>query len=81
MWWKVSRATSTDVTFHALDLWSISIGGLAAARVCHDHFERVIIVEPEGWLATAEGWDPNNSSHKNNRSRIVQYHSIQGALV
>ncbi|KAF8236757.1 hypothetical protein L208DRAFT_1390284 [Tricholoma matsutake] len=54
-----------------------SICGLAAARVCHDHFERVIIVEPEAWLAIPEGWDPKADSRKNNRSRIVQYHSIQ----
>jgi hypothetical protein len=51
------------------------------ARICHDHFERVVIVEPEAWLATAEGWDPNIRSQKNTRSRVVQYHSIQGWLI
>ena len=32
-----------------------SVAGLGAARSCYDHFEKVIIVEPEAWLATEEG--------------------------
>ena len=28
-----------------------SIAGLVAARILHDHYERVVIIEPEGWLA------------------------------
>ncbi|PFH53243.1 hypothetical protein AMATHDRAFT_1318 [Amanita thiersii Skay4041] len=33
-----------------------SLAGLTAARVCHDHFENVIIVEPEAWLSTQGAW-------------------------
>ncbi|EGN92006.1 hypothetical protein SERLA73DRAFT_191747 [Serpula lacrymans var. lacrymans S7.3] len=54
-----------------------SIAGLLSARICHNHFKRVVIIEPEPWLASeqaqmVEGW---KQQHK--RSRIVQYHSVQ----
>ncbi|KAJ7289372.1 hypothetical protein C8J57DRAFT_1277510 [Mycena rebaudengoi] len=39
-----------------------SIAGLLPARVCHDHFEHVLVVEPEAW--------------KLPRSRVVQYTSL-----
>ena len=55
-----------------------SIAGLAAARVCHDHFERVIIIEPEGWLSTEEGWTDNVLELKKKRARILQWDSYQG---
>ncbi|KAL5489740.1 hypothetical protein ACEPAI_4572 [Sanghuangporus weigelae] len=32
-----------------------SIAGLWTARICADHFEDVVIVEPEGWLSTSDG--------------------------
>ena len=32
-----------------------SVAGLATARMCTDHFENVIVVEPETWLHTEEG--------------------------
>jgi hypothetical protein len=55
-----------------------SIAGMLTARVCHDFFERVLIVEPEGWLfedvKTTTPWE---SSHK--RSRLIQYHTFQGS--
>lgn len=35
-----------------------SVAGLWAARICADHFEEVIIVEPEAWLGTEEGKSP-----------------------
>ncbi|KAK0215876.1 hypothetical protein EDD85DRAFT_444658 [Armillaria nabsnona] len=53
-----------------------SIGGLLAARVCHDHFDDVVIVEPEAWVNTpdAMGVDPWNQQSK--RSRVMQYDSL-----
>ena len=55
-----------------------SIAGLVTARICHDHFERVIIVEPEAWLATTEGWEPESEPKKRARARILQYQSLHG---
>ena len=51
------------------------------ARICADHFEEVIIVEPEAWLDTEEGsspvYDRNGdyieSSRVHGRSRVEQY--------
>ncbi|KAJ7489465.1 hypothetical protein FB451DRAFT_691135 [Mycena latifolia] len=53
-----------------------SIAGLLTARVCHDHFERVLIVEPEAWLASAEGRKIDGWNQKLQRSRVVQYTSL-----
>ncbi len=52
------------------------MGGLIAARVCHDHFDDVLIVEPETWLNSPDAMrvDPWNQESK--RSRIVQYNSL-----
>jgi hypothetical protein len=63
-----------------LDLFSVSssIAGLAAARICHDHFERVIIVEPEAWLTTPEGWESDREPMKRVRARVMQYQSLHG---
>ncbi|KAF8232122.1 hypothetical protein L208DRAFT_1436786 [Tricholoma matsutake] len=55
-----------------------SIAGLSAARVCHDHFEKVVIVEPEAWLATTEGWKPEREQKKKTRARVLQYQSLHG---
>ncbi|KAM6501577.1 hypothetical protein JOM56_001554 [Amanita muscaria] len=54
-----------------------SITGLLTARVCHDHFERVIIIEAENWLSTECAWPDNTSELKNKRSRLVQWESLQ----
>ena len=59
---------------------SSSIAGLATARVCHDHFERVVIVEPEAWLATEEGWKPDSDPTKRVRVRVLQYQALSGDL-
>ncbi|KAF5384504.1 hypothetical protein D9757_006479 [Collybiopsis confluens] len=52
-----------------------SIAGLFAARICHDFFERVIIVEPEEWLSGNTmrqfSWE---QEHK--RTRVMQYESL-----
>ncbi|KAF8916286.1 hypothetical protein CPB85DRAFT_1251006 [Mucidula mucida] len=55
-----------------------SVGGLLTARVCHDHFERVIIVEAENWLDTEDARKVQSWTQENPRSRIMQYTSIQG---
>ncbi|KAK7450995.1 hypothetical protein VKT23_012672 [Stygiomarasmius scandens] len=58
-----------------------SIAGLLSARVCHDHFERVIIVEPEAWLCTEDARRHDSWNQKNKRTRIMQYNSTHGNLV
>ncbi|KIL56560.1 hypothetical protein M378DRAFT_16991 [Amanita muscaria Koide BX008] len=54
-----------------------SIAGLLTARVCHDHFERVVIIEAENWLSTECAWPDNTSELKNKRSRLVQWEALQ----
>ena len=69
-----------------------SIGGLLTARVCADHFERVVVVEPEAWTFTDEARDPPRDivrdvekdstkyrTVQSSRSRVYQYGSIHGA--
>ncbi|KAJ7463170.1 hypothetical protein FB451DRAFT_1139544 [Mycena latifolia] len=53
-----------------------SIAGLLTARVCHDHFERVLIVEAETWVASEEGRKIDGWNQKLTRSRVVQYASL-----
>ena len=63
-----------------------SIAGLWAARICADHFEEVIIVEPEEWLGTEEGatpvYDKNgdyiDSRRVHARTRVEQYGASHG---
>jgi hypothetical protein len=55
-----------------------SLSGLLAARVCHDHFEGVIIVEPEAWLSTDEGRLIEAWKQPQPRSRVAQYQSFHG---
>lgn len=55
-----------------------SIAGLVTARVCHDHFERVVIVEPEACLTTPEGWEPEREPKKRKRARVMQYQFPHG---
>ena len=57
-----------------------SLAGLLAARVCHDHFKRVAIIEPEPWLATEESRIPQAWTQRQDRSRIIQYHSVLGMI-
>ncbi|KAK0494800.1 hypothetical protein EDD18DRAFT_284498 [Armillaria luteobubalina] len=53
-----------------------SVGGLIAARVCHDHFEQVVIVEPEAWLNDPDPRHADSKNQENKRSRVVQYNSL-----
>jgi hypothetical protein len=56
---------------------SHSIAGLWAARVCADHFSKVIIVDPEAWLVTEEGMrDRHRQQGSRKRSRVPQYTSL-----
>ncbi|KAL5485239.1 hypothetical protein ACEPAI_7881 [Sanghuangporus weigelae] len=58
-----------------------SYSGLWSARLLADHFEDVLIVEPEEWLATPEGSSPVYSPEGEpiegrgiyNRARVFQY--------
>ena len=58
-----------------------SIAGLLAARVCHDHFERVVIVEAEGWLSTQDAWPDDVSKLPRRRTRLIQWDSYQSIVV
>ncbi|KAJ7123948.1 hypothetical protein C8R43DRAFT_899299 [Mycena crocata] len=53
-----------------------SIAGLLTARICHDHFERVVVVEAEAWVTSEEGRKVDGWNHKLVRSRVVQYASL-----
>ncbi|KAF9038307.1 hypothetical protein BDZ89DRAFT_1035621 [Hymenopellis radicata] len=55
-----------------------SIAGLLAARACQKHFRRVIIVEPETWLATDAGRRVDGWKQDRARTRVMQYRSLQG---
>ncbi|KAF8806733.1 hypothetical protein BYT27DRAFT_7256738 [Phlegmacium glaucopus] len=57
-----------------------SISGLITARVCHDHFERVLIVEPEAWLFTDDAMPTQAWTQKNTRTRVKQYRSAQAPI-
>ncbi|KAK0188408.1 hypothetical protein F5146DRAFT_1055127 [Armillaria mellea] len=57
-----------------------SIAGLTAARVCHDHFDDVIIIEPEAWLNSADAIRPDSWNQENKRSRVMQYESFHALL-
>ncbi|KAF5364757.1 hypothetical protein D9758_009295 [Tetrapyrgos nigripes] len=58
-----------------------SIAGLLAARVCHDHFEKVIIVESEAWLCTEDAKRADSWNQENKRARIMQYQSTHGYML
>jgi hypothetical protein len=59
-----------------------SIAGLLTARVCADHFSKVIIIDPEAWLITEEGMRDRHRQQGSDymasrkRSRVPQYTSL-----
>ncbi|KIK57714.1 hypothetical protein GYMLUDRAFT_262886 [Collybiopsis luxurians FD-317 M1] len=55
-----------------------SVAGLLTARICHDFFEHVMIVEPEGWLAGEDGRRRFSWEQEHSRTRIMQYQSLHG---
>ncbi|KAG6830466.1 hypothetical protein H0H87_008039, partial [Tephrocybe sp. NHM501043] len=54
---------------------------LVAARVCSDHFERVVIVEPEAWLTSSQGKLREAWKQQETRSRVIQYDQNQSTQV
>ncbi|SJL13861.1 uncharacterized protein ARMOST_17310 [Armillaria ostoyae] len=58
-----------------------SFAGLFAARVCHDHFDEVVIVEPEAWANDPEAKCQDAWNQAKPRSRVMQYKSLQGGLI
>ncbi|KAJ7705275.1 hypothetical protein B0H17DRAFT_1126136 [Mycena rosella] len=46
-----------------------------------DHFERILIVESEAWLASEEGRKVDGWDHKVQRTRVMQSISLHGAFV
>ncbi|KAK0466769.1 uncharacterized protein EV420DRAFT_1474205 [Desarmillaria tabescens] len=57
-----------------------SIGGLLAARICHDHFDKVVIVEPEAWMNSEDAIRVDAWNQESKRSRIMQYESLHVVL-
>ncbi|KAK0215868.1 hypothetical protein EDD85DRAFT_962651 [Armillaria nabsnona] len=57
-----------------------SFAGLFAARVCHDHFDDVVIVEPEPWANDPEAKCQDAWNQAKPRSRVMQYKSLQGPI-
>ncbi|KAJ7169345.1 hypothetical protein C8R43DRAFT_1060176 [Mycena crocata] len=53
-----------------------SVAGLLTARVCHDHFEKVLVIEAEAWVASEEGRKVRGWDQKMPRSRVLQYKSL-----
>ncbi|KAF7293767.1 hypothetical protein HMN09_01172000 [Mycena chlorophos] len=53
------------------------VAGLLTARICHEHFERVLVIEAEPWLATedarrVDGW----KLLRQTRARLIQWNCI-----
>ncbi|KAK0442351.1 hypothetical protein EV421DRAFT_1710715 [Armillaria borealis] len=57
-----------------------SLAGLFTARVCHDHFDEVVIVEPEVWADRPDAKRQDAWNQENTRSRIMQYESLHGPI-
>ncbi|KIY66467.1 hypothetical protein CYLTODRAFT_411806 [Cylindrobasidium torrendii FP15055 ss-10] len=72
-----SRETSSKIPGTAV-VCGGSIAGLLTARACHDHFERVVIIEPEAWLSTDEGRQTEALNQTSKRARIIQYDVYHG---
>ncbi|EJD37343.1 hypothetical protein AURDEDRAFT_188101 [Auricularia subglabra TFB-10046 SS5] len=53
-----------------------SVTGLLAARICSDHFERVVVVEPEAWTFTEEAREPANFDTREVKSSTATYNSV-----
>ena len=83
LWWQVTHAHYLIFFKLILNvlLCAYSVAGLMTARVCHDHFERVLIIEPEAWLFTDDGMPTQAWTQKNKRTRVMQYRSAQGRPV
>ncbi|KAF7308211.1 hypothetical protein HMN09_00669000 [Mycena chlorophos] len=56
------------------------IAGLLTARVCHEHFERVLVLEAEPWLSSenarrVDGW----KLLRQTRARLMQWNSLHSS--
>ncbi|KAK0466719.1 uncharacterized protein EV420DRAFT_1260875 [Desarmillaria tabescens] len=57
-----------------------SLAGLFTARICHDHFDEVVIVEPEAWADDSDAKRQDAWNQAKPRSRVMQYKSLQGPI-
>lgn len=74
VWWNSPNDTHSNGI-------NRSYAGLSTARVLHDHFERVVIIEPEEWLREDDARRTDSWNQEQKRVRIVQYHSLQSASI
>ncbi|KIY64759.1 hypothetical protein CYLTODRAFT_401464 [Cylindrobasidium torrendii FP15055 ss-10] len=58
-----------------------SLAGLFTARVCADHFEKVVVVETEDWLSKENGVTPQRWQDAPPRARVIQWKSAHAWLV
>lgn len=69
-----------------LRLCLFSIAGLWAARICADHFEKVLVIEPEEWTVSEEAGEGlydkdgvrRDGSRGYQRKRVLQYNAVHG---
>lgn len=66
MWRRVSSCSA--MLKRCIDVSWCRVGGVLAAKACSDHFERVILVEPE-FSKTLSGKP---------KTRVMQYNSAHG---
>ncbi|GJJ09117.1 hypothetical protein Clacol_003339 [Clathrus columnatus] len=51
-----------------------SVSGLFAARICANHFKKVLLIDPEKWITTEKGLeDYYENPNAPKRSRVAQY--------
>ncbi|KAJ7066142.1 hypothetical protein C8F01DRAFT_1122312 [Mycena amicta] len=56
-----------------------SVAGLLTARICHGHFRKVLIIEPDAWVATEEARTVSGWNQGHPRTRILQWNSLHGS--
>lgn len=57
------------------------MAGLLTARVCHDHFDRVLIIEREAWLSTDDARVVHAWTQEHRRTNVIQYYSLNGPSI
>ncbi len=55
-----------------------SFAGLWTACICSDHFEHVVVIEPDAWVCTEEGIRTPVELPVTKRARVAQYNSLHG---
>ncbi|KIY64761.1 hypothetical protein CYLTODRAFT_424950 [Cylindrobasidium torrendii FP15055 ss-10] len=58
-----------------------SLSGLFTARICADHFDKVIVVETEDWLSQEDGVTSQRWQDAPARARVIQWKSAHAWLV